>query len=106
MTEFESPSLVSSELVTVAFPTEDEYVRFVEHVFDNFQGRGLELTNVPIVVSVCVKPWLLERTRDNFLMHEVTEEEVQLVRRNLRASGRKAFDPADIVNFHISGFSV
>ncbi len=99
-----SPESAPDQLTTMLFDREDEYVRFVDHVFEQFQGRALEFTNMPIPISLCVKPWLLQRTQDQFAMHPATETEVAEARRALRTSGRKAFDPADIVNFHIPEF--
>ena len=101
--EREGSGVPTDELITVIFDSEGEYVRFVNHIFDEFGGRGLELTNVPVVTSICVRPWLLENTRDQFAMHRATEEEIAEVRRNLRASGRRAFDPDDLENFYIPG---
>lgn len=92
-----------NELSTVVFESEDEYARFVNYVFDEFQGRGLEFTNIPIPASACIRPWLLESTLGRFSMHKVTQDEVSAARRALRASGRRPFDPSDVANFYVPG---
>jgi hypothetical protein len=93
------------DLKTVIFENEEAYVKFVEYAFREHNGRGLELTNIPVVASACLEPWLFKRAQRLFAMHPATEEEVQRVRNQLRTSGRKAFDPADIENFYVPGIS-
>jgi hypothetical protein len=63
------------------------------------------LTNVPIVASIRVKPWLLEETRGRFAMHPVTPAEVEAAREAIRSSGRKPFDPAALSDFRVPGIA-
>jgi hypothetical protein len=90
---------------TVVFDSEDEYVRFTDYVFEKFGGRGLELTDVPIVASIRVKPWLLEQVHGRFVMHPAMEAEVEAARQALRDRGHTPFDPANLADFRVPGVS-
>ena len=91
--------------ITVVFDSEDEYVRFTDYVFERHGGRGIELTNVPIVASIRVKSWLLEETRGHFAMHPVTPAEIEAAREAIRSSGRNPFDPATLSGFRVPGIA-
>jgi hypothetical protein len=90
---------------TIVFDSEDEYVRFTDYVFEKHGGRGVELTNLPIVASIRVKPWLLKQTRGRFAMHPVTPEEIEAAKEAIRSSGRKPFDPANLSDFRVPGIA-
>ncbi len=91
--------------ITVMFDSEEEYVRFTDYVFQQHGGHGIELTNVPIVASLRVKPWLLEQTRGRFALHPVTREEIEAAQDTIRRSGRKPFDPANLTDFRVPGIA-
>lgn len=89
------------KLHTMVFDDEDEYVRFIDYVYDRFGGAGLGLTNVPIITSIRVKGWLLEQAQNQFAMRPVTEEDMAKVRERLK--GRRPFDPKNLDDFHVPG---
>jgi hypothetical protein len=95
----------AEDATTVVFDSEDEYVRFTDYVFERFGGRGLELTDVPIVASIRVKPWLLEQVRGRFAMHPATEAEVEAAKQALRDREHTPFDPASLTDFRVPGVS-
>jgi hypothetical protein len=65
-----------NELKTLVFDNEDDYVRFTDYVYDNFGGKGLEFTNVPIIASVRVTSELLKQTEGRFAMRLLSNEDV------------------------------
>lgn len=87
--------------VTVMFDDADEYARFIDYVYENFGGRGLRLTNVPVLTSIRVTPWLLEQTQGSFNMRPVTTDD--LVPALERAKGKGPFDPEIIRGLRIPG---
>jgi hypothetical protein len=93
-------ALRGMRLRTVVFDDEDEYWRFLEYVFKEFQGAGLELTNVPVPGSVRVTELLLTATRGMFAMRPVTEEDLAKARD--RAKNRKRWDPASVSDYSSS----
>lgn len=88
--------------VTVMFDDADEYARFIDYVHDSFDGRGLRLTNVPVLASIRVTPWLLDKTQGMFKMRPVTAKD--LIPALERAKGKAPLDPEIIRGLRIPGF--
>lgn len=89
------------KLHTMVFDNEEEYVRFTDYVEEQFDGAGLELTDVPIIASIRVRSWLLERTQALFAMRPVTGQDIAKVGERLK--GRRPFDPRNLDDFHVPG---
>lgn len=88
--------------ITVMFDDADEYIRFIDYVYKHHDGCGLRLTNVPVLTSICVTPWLLEQTIDKFDMRVVTQQDLKpVLERIVRA--KKPFDPEVIRGLRIPG---
>ncbi|MGH9893738.1 MAG: hypothetical protein ACREA0_17495, partial [bacterium] len=68
------------ELETKVFDSEDEYLRFVRHVFEQYAGEGLEFTDRPIQWSVRASPWLLERVEGDFQMRDPVDDDLEPAR--------------------------
>jgi hypothetical protein len=91
----------------MVFDDEHEYVRFVKYVYTVRGGRGLELTNLPIVASVRVRRWLWDRLQEggeSFAMRPVTEADLLAVRTWLQ--GRRPFAPENLEDFRVPGIPV
>jgi hypothetical protein len=84
-------------LRTMVFDDEDEYVRFVNYVYDEFGGTGLELTNVPVRWSVRVSGTLLDATQEGFAMRPVSENDLAKARE--RVKNRRPWDPNTLDEF-------
>jgi hypothetical protein len=80
------------------FDSEEELARFLQHVYDQFDGRGFELTNLPVPASLRVSPWLLEQTQGQFRMHSVSSEDVTEAEQ--KRQGRRPFEPGSLKNLH------
>lgn len=89
-------------LLTVMFDDETEYVRFVREAYQNFNRQGLEFTNVPIITSVRIRPWLLEKTWEAFDFRSVTQEDLDKVREKYKDF--KPWDPETLKGWHVPGF--
>ncbi|TSC64631.1 MAG: hypothetical protein G01um101493_78 [Microgenomates group bacterium Gr01-1014_93] len=64
-------------LVDVWFPSYKEYEKFTNHVYDQFNGAGLDLSDLPIKTAVRLSPWLWESVREQFLMRPVTDVDIR-----------------------------
>ncbi len=65
------------KLVDVWFPSYKEYVRFTDYVFDEYQGIGLDFSNLPVSTAVRIAPWLLGDIKDQFAIEPVTDEVIR-----------------------------
>lgn len=101
--EKERQPITRSQLITVVFEDESEYVKFVRHVYQKWDGDGLEFTNVPIVLSARVTPSLLRRTEKIFQMRPLMPADLQMVRQRLK--GHRPFDADLLAGGHVPGFT-
>ena len=97
----DSGAVQKDAFVTVVFDSADEYTRFTEYVYDNYNGAGLGFTDVPIESSVRVTSELLEQTRNRFHMRPI--EEADIARTSEALQGRVPFDPKNLDGFHVPG---
>src|SRR3989344_5313715 len=62
----------------IAFDNQEEYERFTEYAYDQFQGQGLGFVQEPIAQSICVQPRLWKDTKDFFpTSHPVSIEDIK-----------------------------
>jgi len=47
------------EIETIVFLSEDVYINFLQHVFNQHHGQGIDFTNVPLDLSLRAERWLL-----------------------------------------------
>ncbi len=99
------PETLPYEEKDMVFEDEEEYVRFTDYVYDQFKGKGLLFSPVPIMTAVRLTPELLEKTRGLFAMREVTEEDAVKALESIQhwAEGRRPFDPDNLDDFYIPG---
>jgi predicted DNA-binding transcriptional regulator AlpA len=66
------------EFVTVIFDDAAQFVRLVTYVYERFDGKGLELSDAPIVTSVCIRPSLIRQLPQELTngMRIVTNQDV------------------------------
>lgn len=70
------------EMVEMVFDDEDKYFQFVDYVYNNQRGRGIDFPHAPIDTAIRVKPWLLERTPDDLAnaMHLIQEKDLEKIK--------------------------
>jgi hypothetical protein len=63
---------------TVMFDDAAQFVRLVTHVYERFDGKGLELTDAPIVTSARIRPSLIRQLPQELTngMRTVTNQDI------------------------------
>ncbi|HEX9988515.1 MAG TPA: hypothetical protein VGE45_08575 [Chloroflexia bacterium] len=63
---------------TVMFDNAAQFVRLVTYVYERFDGKGLELSDAPIVTSVRIRPSLIRQLPQELTngMRAVTNEDI------------------------------
>ena len=82
------------------FDDDDNYRKFVSYVFEQFQGQGIDFTNVPIAPSLLVRSSTLARMPEDLAntARPVTNKDIRQALEGQK--GRMLLDPEDLEHFH------
>jgi hypothetical protein len=69
----------SDSFETVVFDDVSQFVRLVTYVYEQFDGKGLELSDAPIVTSARIRPSLIRQLPAELTegMRTVTDQDIQ-----------------------------
>ncbi len=85
-------------LETVKFNTLEDSQRFAEYVFGKLHGKGVEYSNVTVLNSWRITPWLRDRLPNDLskALRPVTEEDIERDAAIIDREWQLAFEEDDL----------